>query len=37
MVAVGREHLDLVIDNAHDGDVEGAAAEVENKNGVVLI
>src|SRR5437763_5355644 len=37
MVATGREHLDPVIDNAHDGDVERAAAEVEYENGVVLI
>src|SRR5207245_5567177 len=37
MIAIGCEHLDLVIDNAHDGDVEGAAAEVEDENGVVLV
>ena len=37
MIAIGRDHLDPLIDDAHDGDVEGAAAEVENENGVVLI
>src|ERR1700693_1787383 len=37
MVTVSGDHLDLVIDDAHDSDVERAAAEVENENGLVLI
>src|SRR5438105_13536420 len=37
MIAIGCEHLDLVMDNANNGDVEGAAAEVEDENAVVLV
>src|SRR6266480_2944535 len=37
MIAIGRNHLDLLIENAHDGDVERAAAKIENENGVVLV
>ena len=37
VIAIGREHLDLVIDNAHDRYVERAAAEVENEHRLVLV
>src|ERR1700736_564739 len=37
MIAVGRYHLDLVIDDAHDRDVERAAAEIENEHSLIFI
>ena len=37
MVAIGREHLDTVPFDPHDRDVEGAAAEIEDEDGLVFI
>ena len=37
VIAIRREHLDSALANAHDRDVECAAAEVEHENGLVFI
>ena len=37
MIAVGREHLDLVAFDPHDRDVESAAAEIEHENRLVFV
>ena len=37
MIAIGRDHVDVLALNAHDRDVERSAAEVENEDGLVLI
>ena len=37
MVAIGGHHLDPLSLDPHDRDVEGAAAKIEDENGLVLV
>ncbi len=37
MVAIGREHIELIFVNAHDRHVESAAAQVKDENGLFLL
>src|ERR1700716_4659438 len=37
MIPIGREHLDLMLVNAHDSYVKSAATQIENKNRLILV
>src|SRR6267378_3445930 len=37
VIAVGRDHVDVLALNAHDRDVERSAAKVEDEDGLILV
>src|SRR5260370_28301555 len=37
VIAIGRDHVDVLALDAHDRDVERSAAEVEDEHGLILI
>ena len=37
VIAIGRDHVDVLALNAHDRDVERSAAKVEDEDGLILV